>query len=108
MKPATRSFPVGWCVLAAGMAGCGSTATAGGAGIVHRFLNGLPGFPSAFLEPADQFLLLTVSVLEIVVRELAPFLFQFALGNVPVALDFQFVHDDEWDGIDVGYAGLSA
>jgi hypothetical protein len=33
-------------------------------------------------------------VLEIVIRELGPFLFQLALGDVPVAFDFQCGHDD--------------
>jgi hypothetical protein len=31
--------------------------------------------------------------LEIAIRELGPLLFQLALGNVPVAFDFKFVHN---------------
>jgi hypothetical protein len=31
--------------------------------------------------------------LQIVIRELGPFLFQLALGNVPVALDFECGHN---------------
>jgi hypothetical protein len=31
--------------------------------------------------------------LEIVIRKLGPLLFQLALGDVPVAFDFEFVHN---------------
>jgi hypothetical protein len=33
--------------------------------------------------------------LEIVIRQLGPFLFQLALGDVPVAFDFECVHESK-------------
>ena len=68
--------------------------TAGPAGFLDRFFNGFTGFARAFLDPADQFFLFAFGELEIVIRELRPFLFQFALGDVPVAFDFECSHDD--------------
>jgi hypothetical protein len=40
----------------------------------------------AFLNPAQQFILLAVDVSQIVIRELGPLLFQLALGDVPALL----------------------
>jgi hypothetical protein len=68
-------------------------AAAGGAGFLERLLDRFAGFPGALLNPADQFFLLAFGVLEIVIRELGPFLFQFALGDVPVAFDFECSHN---------------
>jgi hypothetical protein len=34
--------------------------------------------------------------LEIVIRELGPFLFQLAFGDVPVAFNFEFVHNNSF------------
>jgi hypothetical protein len=44
------------------------------------------------LDPAKQFFLLAFGVTKIVVRELRPLLFQFALGDVPVAFNFECSH----------------
>jgi hypothetical protein len=59
------------------------------------FLDGLfdlfTGFAGALLNAAQQFILLAFGKLEIVIRELGPLLFQLALGDVPVAFDFEFV-----------------
>jgi hypothetical protein len=49
-------------------------------------------FAGAFLNPTDQFIMLAVNILEIVIRERGPLLFQFALGDIPVTFDFEFVH----------------
>ena len=65
-----------------------SLAAAGGGRFLDRFFNGFAGFPGALLNPTDQFLLLAFGKLQIAIRELGPLLFQFALGDVPVALDF--------------------
>lgn len=61
--------------------------------LVDGFLNRLAGFAGAFLDAAQHFLLPACDVLKIVVGELGPLLFQFAHGDVPVALDFEYVHN---------------
>jgi hypothetical protein len=66
---------------------------AGVAGILDGLLDGFAGFPGPLLNAPDQFFLFAFGVLEIVIRELGPFLFQLALGDVPVAFDFKFGHD---------------
>jgi len=58
-----------------------------------RIFDHFTGFAGAFLDPANQFILLAVGILEIVVSELRPFLFQLALGDVPVALYFECCHN---------------
>ena len=63
-----------------------------GQGFLENFFNYFSGFAGALLNAAKQFLLLAFHELEIVVSELGPLLFQFALGNVPVAFDFELVH----------------
>ena len=59
---------------------------------LDRIFDHFAGFTGAFLNPADQFVLLAFGVKEIVVRELRPFLFQLALGDFPVAFDFECCH----------------
>jgi hypothetical protein len=68
-------------------------AAAGGAGFLDGLFNRFAGFARAFLNPANQFVLLAFGVLKIVIRELGPFLFQLALGDVPVAFDFECSHN---------------
>jgi hypothetical protein len=50
------------------------------------FLDVFISFAGALLNPANDFVLLAFSVLQIVVGELGPFLFEHALDDVPVAL----------------------
>jgi hypothetical protein len=69
-----------------------SLAATAGTGFLDRLFDGFTGFPGAFLNPANQFVVLALDVLEIVIRELGPLLLQLALGDVPVALDFEFIH----------------
>jgi hypothetical protein len=60
------------------------------------FIDGLfdlfPGLAGAFLDAADQFVLLAFDILEVVIGELREFLFQFALGNVPVSFGGESSH----------------
>ena len=56
--------------------------------ILDRFFDRFTGFTGALLNAAQQFIALAVRKLQIVLRELGPFLFEFSLGNVPVAFDF--------------------
>src|SRR5664279_189317 len=65
----------------------------GGAGFLERLLNRFAGFPGALLNPSNKLFLLAFGILEIVIRELGPLLFQLALGDVPVAFDFKCVHN---------------
>ena len=60
--------------------------------IFDCLFDGHTGLTGALLNPTEQFLMLAFDVLEVVIRELGPLLFQFALGDVPVAFDFEFVH----------------
>src|SRR5664279_5484803 len=66
---------------------------AGGAGFLERLLNRFAGFPGALLNSANKLFLLAFGVLVIVICELGPLLFQLALGDVPVAFNFKFVHN---------------
>jgi hypothetical protein len=68
-------------------------AAAGGAGFLDRVFDHFTGFAGELLNPANQFFLLAFGVLEIVIRELGPFLFQLAPGDVPVAFDFECGHN---------------
>src|ERR1017187_3887472 len=68
-------------------------AAAGGAGFLEGLLDRFAGFPGTLLNPADKLFLLAFGVLEIVIRELGPLLFQLALGDVPVTFSFEFVHN---------------
>jgi hypothetical protein len=67
-------------------------AAAGRGGFLDRLFDRFTGFSGALLNPANQFFLLAFGILEIVIRELGPLLLQLALGDVPVALDFEFIH----------------
>jgi hypothetical protein len=51
------------------------------------------GFACAFLNPANDFFLFAFGVLKIVIRQLGPFLFELALGDIPVAFDFERCHN---------------
>jgi hypothetical protein len=69
-----------------------SLATASRRVFLDRVLDHFTRFAGEFLNPTDQFFLLAFSVAEIIVRELRPFLFQLALGDIPVAFDFKCGH----------------
>jgi hypothetical protein len=73
-------------------AGCNLRASGVGGGFLDGLFDCFTAFASALLNPADYFFELALGKLEIVIRELGPFLFQLALGNVPVAFDFECVH----------------
>ena len=68
-------------------------ATARGGVFLDCVFDHFTGFASELLNPADQFFLLALSVTEIIVCELRPFLFELALGDVPVTFDFECIHD---------------
>jgi hypothetical protein len=68
-------------------------AAAGGTGFLEGLFNGFTRFAGALLNPANQFVRLAFGVLKVVVRELRPFLFELALGDVPVAFDFECGHN---------------
>ena len=61
-----------------------------------RFLDGLLDrftcLSGDFLNPAQELILLALGILEIIVRELGPLLFQFSLDHVPITLDLELVH----------------
>jgi len=65
---------------------------AGGEGFLDHLFDGFTGFARTLLNPANQFFLLAFGILEIIIREFGPFLFQFTFGDVPVAFDFECVH----------------
>jgi hypothetical protein len=64
-------------------------AAAVGGGFLDRFFDRSTGFAGALLNPAKQFTVLAFGVLEIVLRELGPLLFQLACGNVPDVFDLE-------------------
>jgi hypothetical protein len=71
---------------------CGLRAAAGGARFLHSFFDGFTGFAGALLNPANQLVLLALDELEIIIGELGPLLLELALGDVPVAFDFECIH----------------
>jgi hypothetical protein len=67
--------------------------TAAGRGFLYSFFDGFSGFAGALLNAAQQFIVFALGASEIVIREVGPLLFQLALGDVPIALDFECVHN---------------
>jgi hypothetical protein len=63
------------------------------AGIFDCFLHDFPGLPRALLNPPDQFIVMPLGVLQIIIRQVGPFLFQFALRDVPIAFYFECGHN---------------
>jgi hypothetical protein len=63
---------------------------------VATFTEGLGNFfvvlTGAFLDATDQFIFLAPDELQIIIRELGEFLFQLALGNVPVSFEDKCAH----------------
>ncbi len=59
---------------------------------VHGALDFLPALAGAFLDAADEFIRLAIHILQVVIRQLSPFLFQLTLGNVPVAFVRERIH----------------
>jgi hypothetical protein len=72
--------------------GASTSLRAAGAGFFDSVFDHFTGFTGALLNPTEQFVVLALDVLEIVIGELGPSLFQLALSDVPVALDFKCVH----------------
>ena len=64
-------------------------------GILDGVFDGFAGLAGAALDAADEFVHLAVGVLEVVVGEVGPLLFEFAFDDVPVAFDFEFIHRGE-------------
>jgi hypothetical protein len=56
------------------------------------FFNGFASFAGALLNPSQQFILRAFGEGQVVIRERAPFLFQFTFGYVPVAFNLEFRH----------------
>ena len=67
-------------------------AMASGGVFLDRAFDHFTGFAGDLLNPANQLFLLALSVLEVIIRELRPFLFQLALGDIPVAFNFECRH----------------
>jgi hypothetical protein len=60
---------------------------AGGAGIIDGPFNFVPRFTGPLLDAADQFVLLALDKLEVVLRELRPLLLQLASDDIPIPFD---------------------
>src|ERR1039457_5948552 len=71
-------------------------ATTGGAGFLDGLFDRFTGFARALLNPANQFILLAFGIEEVAVREFGPFFLQLALGDVPVAFDFECGHNNSF------------
>jgi hypothetical protein len=55
--------------------------------------NGLTGFAGALLNAADHFIRHAVGHVQIVIREFGPLLFELAFGDIPVAFEFEGIHE---------------
>ena len=80
------------CIQTGNLAVTNSFEAAGGSAFHNHLFHRFTGFPGALLNAAQEFLLLASNELKIIIRELRPLLFQLALGDVPVAFDFECVH----------------
>lgn len=59
---------------------------------VHGALNFFPGLAGPLLDAANQFILLALDELQLVIRKLRKPLFQLALGNVPISFGCEQTH----------------
>ena len=62
------------------------------AAFVHGAFDFFLGAASPFLYAANQFIFFAIDELQIVIRKPREFLFQFALGNVPVSFGGESAH----------------
>lgn len=62
------------------------------AGILDGLFDRFSGLASALLDAADEFFFESFHVVEVVIGELAPFLFEATFDDVPVTFDFELVH----------------
>jgi hypothetical protein len=62
------------------------------AAFVHGAFNFFSGLTGAFLDAAYQFVFFAFDELQVVIGELCKFLFQLALGNVPVSFGGEHAH----------------
>jgi len=74
------------------IAPCGLGAAAGRR-VFNRLFHRFTGLARALLDSANQFFLFANRILEIVIRERGPFLFEFTLGDFPIALHFECGHN---------------
>jgi hypothetical protein len=62
------------------------------AAFIHGAFDFFPDLAGAFLDAANQFIFLAPDELQVVIGELREFLFQLALGNVPVSFGGKSTH----------------
>jgi hypothetical protein len=62
------------------------------AGFLHGLFDRCASFARALLNPPIKFFVLAFGILQIVIRELGPLLFQLPFRNVPITFDFKFGH----------------
>ena len=62
------------------------------AAFIHGAFDFLSGLAGAFLDAANQFVFLAFEELQVVIGELRKFLFQLALGNVPISFGGKSAH----------------
>ena len=73
--------------------------------------NFLSTFPKLFLQSADEFIFLALSIFEVIVGQLSILLFKLAFDFIPGALELQFVHTHSSllaDVLAAGYRRLDA
>jgi len=67
--------------------------SAASAGVFDGFLDRIHGFAGALLNPAKKDIVLALDELEVVFCQVRPFFFQLAFDDVPVAFNFEGVHN---------------
>jgi hypothetical protein len=60
--------------------------------IFQHMANFLSAFPELFLQSADEFIFLALSIFEVIVGQLSVLLLKLAFDFIPGALELQFVH----------------
>jgi hypothetical protein len=118
LRPPDLQFParaLGFHSLPQFARAVGSLLATAGRGFLNGLFDRFTCFAGALLNAPQQFIMLALGALEIVIRELSPLLLQLAFGDVPVALDFEcshialfclFVNRRQWDGRSVSAADL--
>jgi hypothetical protein len=60
--------------------------------MLQHMANFLSTFPKLFLQSADEFIFLALSIFEVIVGQLSILLLKLAFDFIPRALELQFVH----------------
>lgn len=59
---------------------------------IYDIFDFVPGLAGQFLDATNQFVFFALAELQVVIRKLSKFLFQFAFGNIPISFRGKSAH----------------